>query len=292
MFKLLYMVFFFFSLSVIGDEYYDFSVKNQFVEEIEMKINDESENWQEEVFAYLRSGNKKQKKELIGSLINKSWKIKNKSFNNALIEILLNEYVKDKVTYSFLFHSIVDLNRNGALLNPNSLTHLSELSRKQDKTKNDFLLISELRPSLFKKKETISGNAPEVLYENKKEFDASFSSPKWGLMLSKANSGDEIAINNILKIIKSEKNELFKVTQLFKDLRFVNQPKIKDYLKSYLFMENRLPKLKSNIPGSKYASYAALILSKLETSFPFDNKEFFDDSDIEVVRKWYIENVK
>lgn len=112
------------------------------------------------------------------------------------------------------------------------------------------------------------------------------SNASWAILIMQARYGNKDAIKRVLSELESNYDDIIRVTQRFKDLKLIPNHEVRDYLLNYLFSEKRLPRIKDNVPGSLYATYAAQALAVVDKNFPI-KKERFKEADIIKIRQWY-----
>lgn len=96
------------------------------------------------------------------------------------------------------------------------------------------------------------------------------------------------SIEAILSTVSKEKKPVIKYSTLLKELSYIKDARVVDYLKNILNDDQgRLPKLKSTVPGTRYAQWAAFILAGMLEDFPVQkNSTHFSTEELQTCRAW------
>jgi hypothetical protein len=139
-------------------------------------------------------------------------------------------------------------------------------------------------------------NNPKVLKKIKRISDLSiedpgvgrfYGSPIWAASLVMARCGNNAKIQKIIEIARKEDIHT-QVVFLFRDLAYVKQYEIVEYLVEYLYSLERLESPKETVLGLYYAAYVAAALSRMLINFPVPYKEDYSytEEEINCCRSW------
>lgn len=109
----------------------------------------------------------------------------------------------------------------------------------------------------------------------------------WAALLVTARNGDKTSIKRLLKAIDSENNPVIQVATLLRELEYVQQPEIVDYLAKYLDSKERLEPEKPTAPGTQHAQYAAVSLARMLKGWPVVKEDLnYAEEELERCRQW------
>jgi hypothetical protein len=110
-------------------------------------------------------------------------------------------------------------------------------------------------------------------------------SATWAALLALARLGDRNALAQVIDRVNQEKNIVVRASILLYDLGFTRRPAAFDTLKKYINSEERLPRIKDNVPGRQEASHAAAVFSKYIKDFPIIETDF-NEQQTRQAREW------
>jgi hypothetical protein len=115
-----------------------------------------------------------------------------------------------------------------------------------------------------------------------------YNSRQWHARLALARMGDNQYLNTIIDMVESEPNDILRVTRLLGDIAYMRQPAGVELLKKYLNSEQRLPAVKSTVPGSTFSQYALDFLAQIIQDFPIQSKGIgYTGAEIAAARSWF-----
>ncbi|HEX8411807.1 MAG TPA: hypothetical protein VF883_23365 [Thermoanaerobaculia bacterium] len=114
----------------------------------------------------------------------------------------------------------------------------------------------------------------------------------WAANLVRARHGDKASAGRVLDVSREADVEL-QVVFLLRELAYVPQPEIAEYIAAFVFSEGRVEPVKSTVEGILYAQYAAAALSRMLEGCPVPYKEDYSYSrkEIETLRAWLSRDV-
>lgn len=114
-----------------------------------------------------------------------------------------------------------------------------------------------------------------------------YASVEWYSALALARMGDKQETKRIIKIVESEADVVLRVTRLLSDVAYLRQIEGVKLLQKYLESEDRLPRVKDNVPGTKYNQYALDFLTQSIENFPVKNQGLgYNDAEVQLARSW------
>jgi hypothetical protein len=109
----------------------------------------------------------------------------------------------------------------------------------------------------------------------------------WAAMLVTARKGNKTNIERVLKAVDNEKDPVARVTILFKELNYVRQPEVVDYLGKYLDSKERLESVRPGGLGALYAQYAAVSLAHMLRGWPVSKEDLnYTEQELDACRQW------
>lgn len=111
-------------------------------------------------------------------------------------------------------------------------------------------------------------------------------SKEWGAELWRARVGDKESVDKVISAIDLIKDPVSKVIYM-KELYYVTQPKVVEYIKGYLMSNERLEPLRPGMPGIAHAQHAAEALGRMLEGFPIA-RDFgeYREKDLKACREW------
>ncbi|MFH0910900.1 MAG: hypothetical protein V1918_05290 [Planctomycetota bacterium] len=121
-----------------------------------------------------------------------------------------------------------------------------------------------------------------------------YGTDSWQARLTRARLGVQEDIQKCLQLVESEKDEDRRVLRLLPDVGYIRQPAAIEYLKRYVYSEERLPRVKETAPGSPYAAYAIHVLCDALNNFPIrkDDGIGYTDDELVLCRQWLAEQTQ
>jgi hypothetical protein len=107
----------------------------------------------------------------------------------------------------------------------------------------------------------------------------------WAALLALARLGDDQALATVISRVREERDIVTRASVLLYDLGYTRRPAAFDLLKTYLNSDQRLPRIKDNVPGRLEASHAAAIFSKYVRGFPIQETDFDEQQTLQA-RAW------
>jgi hypothetical protein len=116
----------------------------------------------------------------------------------------------------------------------------------------------------------------------------------WAARLALGRMGSKEHIKRAIEMVESEPNLVIRVTRLLKDLSYIRQIEVIKVLQRYLDSDDRLPRLRPNVPGTRYAQHALDLLAQVLEDFPVKSvgPGGYSQSEIDICRKWMNEQNK
>jgi hypothetical protein len=111
----------------------------------------------------------------------------------------------------------------------------------------------------------------------------------WAALRARARMGVKEDIQRCIELVEAHPNEDYKVTRLLRELMYVRQPEVVDYIYEYLGSDRKTAGDPPCVPPSAYASHAAWALSKMVRGFPIDRGRGRFPAPIERCREWMAE---
>jgi hypothetical protein len=114
-----------------------------------------------------------------------------------------------------------------------------------------------------------------------------FGTSVWAAMLVTARKGNKTSIRRVLEAVDNEKDPVTRVAILLKELEYVRQPEIVDYLGKYMDSKERLEPEKPTAPGILYAQYAAVSLASMLKGWPVSKEDLnYTEQEMDTCRRW------
>jgi len=111
----------------------------------------------------------------------------------------------------------------------------------------------------------------------------------WAALRARARMGIKEDIQRCIELADSHPNEDYKVSHFLKELAYVRQPEVVDYIYDYL-KSDKVEKWKArDVIGNSYAERAAMALAEMLPGFPGRKDIGGDAKTIERCRKWMAE---
>ena len=112
-----------------------------------------------------------------------------------------------------------------------------------------------------------------------------YNTNTWAALLALARQGDEQALAEVIRRVRGETDIVVRATILFSDLGHTRRPRAFDVLRDYLNSNERLPRVKDNVPGRMEAARAAAVFSKYIKGFPIQETDFTEAQTLQA-RAW------
>ena len=112
-----------------------------------------------------------------------------------------------------------------------------------------------------------------------------YAGRQWSASLVLARFGKDEQAQRIIGQVKNEADIVIRATRLFADLAYTRHPLAFDALRSYLRSQERLPQVKSTVPGRPEAIYAAEMFALHAIGCPVQGPDLKED-DVTTIRKW------
>ncbi|WP_157828127.1 hypothetical protein [Paraglaciecola sp. MB-3u-78] len=226
------------------------------------------------------------RREVLTSLMTESDRRKDRDFDTRITKLIIGEYLLKKpetllLTYEWLLQMSYQVQSADVSIGLQPLLNNEYLSNEDIVLLGVFNVVG-FRPIL----NDLYATTQKKITHPKQRAN---STATWVILIMQARYGNQDAIKRVLYELENNYDDIIRVTQKFKDLKLIPSRDVRDYLLGYLFSEKRLPRIKDNVQGSLYASYAAQVLSVIDENFPI-KKERFNDADIIKVRRWYEQN--
>ena len=109
----------------------------------------------------------------------------------------------------------------------------------------------------------------------------------WAGNLVMARRGDKNSLRKVLSA--SQQADIHsRIIFLIKELAYLPQPEVAEYIADFVFSENRLESVKPTVAGLLHAQYAAAALSRMLSGCPVPYKEDYSytDHEINMLRNW------
>lgn len=134
----------------------------------------------------------------------------------------------------------------------------------------------------------------DYIEKNSEEFNNSirekkfwYSQTVWKALKARARMGAKEDIQKCIKLVEDEPDEIIRVTRLLKDLSYVRQSEVVEYLNKYLNIDKVIPPQNIDTLPIDYALKAAEALENMIKDFPGPSRKF--PFDVEFCRKWMAE---
>ena len=110
----------------------------------------------------------------------------------------------------------------------------------------------------------------------------------WAARLALSRMGSEEDIAHAISMVVAEPDPVIRVTRLLNDLAYIRQPQVIEILKRYLQIDERLPRIKETVPGTRYCQYALNLLAQILEGFPIRSvgPGGYSQSEIDNAREW------
>lgn len=155
----------------------------------------------------------------------------------------------------------------------------------REMTKNAILLMGVVDPEYCMSKTEDLLQDTDIEEQTGEKF---WSTPSWASRLVHARYGDAESIDRILNSLEHEPNENIRVVRLFRDLGYVHQPKVVEYLKQQV-VEGKVIPSGPDFFGISYAREACAVLNTMLKNFPQPAGRRYRASDIAVCREWLLQ---
>jgi hypothetical protein len=226
------------------------------------------------------------RRRILTSLMTESDRRKDRDFDTRITKLIIGEYLLKKpetllLTYEWLLQMSYQVQSADVSIGLQPLLNNEHLSNEDIVLLGVFNVVG-FRPIL----NDLYATTQKKITHPKQRAN---STATWVILIMQARYGNQEAIKRVLYELENNYDDIIRVTQKFKDLKLIPSRDVREYLLGYLFSEKRLPRIKDNVQGSLYASYAAQVLSVIDENFPI-KKERFNDADIIKVRRWYEQN--
>jgi hypothetical protein len=121
----------------------------------------------------------------------------------------------------------------------------------------------------------------------KPESGRFYGTMAWAAHLAKARAGDKASLLNVLHATRAEPVHT-QVVVLLGELAYVTQPEVVEFIRGFVFSEERLESPKPSAPGLFHAQYAMSALSRMLSGFPVSYREDYSytDEEIKEARVW------
>jgi len=109
----------------------------------------------------------------------------------------------------------------------------------------------------------------------------------WAARLARARMGVEEDVARAIEVVEAESDPGYRVTSLLRRLGYIRHPAAFAAIAKYLESEERLPRVKDNVPGAEFAQYAMEVLAESVPDFPVPRKYLaYTQEDIQQARVW------
>lgn len=115
-----------------------------------------------------------------------------------------------------------------------------------------------------------------------------YGSAGWAARLARARMGSKADIAHVIELVDMVPHNITRVTYLLHHIGYIRQPEAIEVLKRYLNSDERLPRVKDTVPGSRYCQYALGLLTQIIEEFPVKRNDIgiYSQSEIDQARKW------
>ncbi|MEA3444156.1 MAG: hypothetical protein U9R19_05455 [Bacteroidota bacterium] len=254
----------------------DYSQREKIVKNIDSEL---STNWKEGL-ELLKSYDDNKSEELKRDILAMVWRFGLKSQDSivrqTMVNYMLNVFAKQSL---FLQGQAIKFLQDFSYTDFNNyaVNNISSLTWEGDYNYEIILLvgIANIRTKIPELKK-MAGNNWKVSGPNQL-----YSSCQWAASLVLARFGDIKITKRIIEQVNEEQDIIVRSTRLFADLAYTRQQLAFDTLRKYLHSQERLPQVKSTVPGQKEAIYAAEIFANFVVGCPVSGP----DIEIEEVQK-------
>lgn len=196
-------------------------------------------------------------------------------FSSALVDRKMNGYVRG---YIILLVGVADIK--------SELPRLKEfIELREDKLKQEHKEdVDRLNKLLEGTPETRKARL-EALHKmlNRQYWQGTLV---WDALRSRAGMGVKEDIIRCVELAESHPDEGYKVTRLLRELSYVRQPEVVNYLQKYLNSDKLEPYKGYDVIRKSYAQRAAMALAEMLRGFPGNKHYGGDQETMERCRKW------
>lgn len=128
----------------------------------------------------------------------------------------------------------------------------------------------------------------ESQYETEEYTGRWYGTVGWAARLALARMGSEADVRQAIAMVESEPDEVIRVTRLLQDLHYVRQPQTVAVLGRYLESDERLPRQRPDVPGTRYCQYGLDLLAQILEGFPVKSvgPGGYSQAEIDQCRMW------
>jgi len=115
------------------------------------------------------------------------------------------------------------------------------------------------------------------------------SSLVWAALRARARMGVKADIARCIDLVESHPDEDYRVVRLLRELSYVRQPEVVDYLHTYLKSDKREAYKGRDVVRATYAQHAAIALGQMLRGFPWKKDYAPNQEMVDRCRKWMAE---
>lgn len=134
----------------------------------------------------------------------------------------------------------------------------------------------------------------ETKYEDGPHAGRWYGTQSWAGRLARARMGVDRDADRAVELVRREPSRVVQVTVLLEQLAYTHHPKAYRFIASFLDSDERLPAVKSTVPGTPVAQRAMDVLVRLVPGCPLQNEGVprynYTPEEIALVREWVRES--